>query len=216
MKTSLPYVYYLMHRAKKIVALTVTAFADAAIFTGVVLLGGLVSSWNMIDTGSFLSTASSGPWVTWTSAARSDADPYTRAHFSRLGILQLSSDIALTYTARTDSDGSSLHSSCDYEIQGKPIDADWWSIVVFNHRGKLIANPADRYAFTSDTIASRPDGSFIVTLSRDAQPGNWLPTGGAGRMALVLTILEPSVSMINQASGSSNVELPVIRRKPCR
>lgn len=213
---NLPYAYYLLHRTRKIVAQTVTAFADAAIFVGVVLIAGLLTSWYMIDSGSFLSTTTSGPWVTWTSAGRTDADPYTRAHFSRLGVLQFSSDIGVTYTARTDSEGSSLHSSCNYEILGKPIDADWWSISVFNHRGKLIANAADRYAFTSDTIASRPDGSFLVTLSRDAQPGNWLPTGGAGRMTLVLTILEPSISTINKAAGSTELDLPVIHRKPCR
>jgi hypothetical protein len=212
----MPYAYYLLHRAKQIVAITVTAFADAAIFIGAVLLGGLLTSWYMIDSGSALTTARNGPWVTWTSAGRSDADPYTRAHFSRLGVLQFSSEIGPTYTAQTDSDGSSLHSSCDYEIVGKAIDADWWSISVFNQHGKLISNPAERYAFTSDTIASRPDGSFVVTLSRDAQPGNWLPTGGAGRMTLKLTILEPSVSAFNKAAGTNDIELPVIHRKPCR
>jgi hypothetical protein len=54
----------------------------------------------------------------------------------------------------------------------------------------------------------RPDGSFLVTLARDARPGNWLPTGGAGRLTLVLTIIE--------GGDVTGTGLPEIRRVACR
>ena len=70
---------------------------DWAAFIGAVLILGLGTSWYMIDVGTRLTTEKHGPWVGWTSAGRADADPYTRAHFARLGTLQLTTEIALTY-----------------------------------------------------------------------------------------------------------------------
>ena len=140
----------------------------------------------MVDAGSPLTTERAralgrpGP-----SAARADADPYTRAHFARLGMLPLSAEMSPTYVACTDSDGSRLHSSCDYVVEGREPGTSWWSLTVFDDR-----RPSHRQCRRSatpspaTTIALRPDGTFTVTLARDARPGNWLPTGGAGRLAL--------------------------------
>jgi hypothetical protein len=169
----------------------------------------------MIDIGTPLTTLRQGPWVSWTSAGRADADPYTRAHFARLGTLQLSAELNLTYVAFTDSDGRRLHSSCDYSVEGREPNASWWSLSVFNDSGELIANPAQRYAFTSQSIALRPDGSFVVALARDARPGNWLPTGGAGRLALVLTTLDSSAPLL-ATSAVEQKPLPEIRLVQCR
>jgi hypothetical protein len=117
--------------------------------------------------------------------------------------------------ARTDGDGLKLHSSCEYALEGQILDANWWSIAVFDEHGRLIGNPIDRHAFTSDTLAIAPDGRFTVTLSRDARPGNWLPTGGAGRLALMLTLIDPRTP--NSASAASAAPgLPVIRKASCR
>ena len=91
----------------------------------------------------------------------------------------------------------------------------WWSLGVFDARGHLIANDADRYEFTSDTIAPNPNGSFVVTLGRDARPGNWLPTSGAGRLVLVFTVLDPSTGLSSEAREARNKMLPVIRREGC-
>ena len=69
---------------------------------------------------------------------------------------------------------------------------------MFNDRGELIANPAQRYAFTSQSIALRPDGTFAVALAREASPGNWLPTGGAGRLALMFTTFDAGTPMLGK------------------
>ena len=181
---------FLLHQLKKRTALAINLAADWAMFIGVVLIAGIGSAWYMVDSGSRLTTETYGPWVNWISAARADADPYTRAHFARLGSLPMSTEMAQTFVARYDSDGSRLHSSCEYAVKGHDIAGSWWSITVYDDQGRVISNPADRYAFTSDTIALQPNGSFVVTLARDARPGNWLPTGGAGRLTLVLSVLD--------------------------
>jgi hypothetical protein len=176
---------------------------------------GIWSSRYMVSRGSPLSTDSYGPWQHWRSLGRDFADPYTRAHLANSGKLRIASDSAGIFEARTDDLGARLHSSCDYVIEGSNMSGLWWSLSVFDSRGRLIPNDANRYTFTADTIAPNPNGSFIVTLGRDARPGNWLPTGGAGRLALVFTVLDPSTGLSDEARAERNKMLPIIRREGC-
>ena len=205
---------FLVHRLKKRAAAAMGLAADWSLFIGIVLIGGLGSSWYMVEAGSRLTTETVGPWTTWTSAARPDADPYTRAHYARIGVLPLSSEFAQTYVARTDSEGRALHSSCDYAIEGRDIPTHWWSLSVFNSKGRLIPNAAQRYTYTSDTIALNPDGTFTASLARDARAGNWLPTGGAGRLALSFSVVDLGVRAVAK-EGEIEERLPVIRRRSC-
>lgn len=205
-----------LHRFKKRVSAFFTLIGDWAMFLGIVLFGGLGSSWYMVESGWALNTQRIGPWVMWTNAARADADPYTRAHFARLGALPLSTDVAATYIARTDSDGTRLHSSCDYTIEGRDVSRHWWSVSVFDDYGRLVSNAASRHAFTSDTIALRSNGTFVVSLARDARPGNWIPTGGVGRLVTVFTILDLGVGVSEREALSEAERLPVIRKEACR
>lgn len=205
---------FVFQQLKKKIQIAINRLSDLAIFLGIVLIGGLVSSWYMVSAGSSLTTRSIGPWVTWTAEGRADADPYTRAHFARSGTLNLSTELAGTYIASYDSEGIRLHSSCEYSIKGQEIDARWWSMTAFDDKGRLIPNPAGRYAFTSDTVTVEPDNTFLVTLARDARPGNWLPTGGAGRLTLVLAVLEGANSTVD--GEAANMSLPLIKRVACR
>jgi hypothetical protein len=203
-----------LHRLRKQLSMFIGILGDWAAFLGAVLILGLGTSWYMVDVGTKLTTERHGPWVAWNSSGKADADPYTRAHFARLGTLQLTSDLALTYLAYTDSDGNRLHSSCDYVVEGRDASDHWWSLTVFNDRGDLISNAAQRHAYTSQSVALRPDGSFAVGLGREASPGNWLPTGGAGRLALMYTTFEAATPMLGKAEQPR--VLPVIRRVQCR
>jgi hypothetical protein len=208
-------IYVGFHRMQKRLSILFGILGDWAAFIGAVLILGLASSWYMIDVGTRLTTEKHGPWVGWSSAGRIDADPYTRAHFARLGTLQLTSEIALSFLTFKDSEGNRLHSSCDYAVEGRDTANNWWSLTVFNDRGELIANPAQRYSYTSQSVALRPDGSFGVALSREATPGNWLPTGGAGRLALMYTTFDVRGSLLNEGVAEPR-ELPIIRRVQCR
>jgi hypothetical protein len=179
------------------------------------IIAGLWSSQYMISRGSPLSVATFGPWQQWTDIGRESADPYTKAHMITTGKLRISSDSAGVFEARTDSEGARLHSSCNYVLDGSNMGSLWWSLAVFDARGYLIANDADRYEFTADTIAPNPDGSFVVTLGRDARPGNWLPTSGAGRLILVFTVLDPATGLSSEERAERNKRLPVIKREGC-
>lgn len=209
--------HFVVHRAKKKLQAIIVRLSDWAIFVGLVLIGGIGSSYYMVGIGSPLTTRTIGPWSTWIHEGRSDADPYTRAHFARSGTLNLTTEIANTYLASHDSDGLRLHSSCEYQISGENLDAAWWSITALNDRGELIRNPSDRYTFTRDTVAISPDGTFTLTLARDARPGNWLPTAGAGRLTLAMTLLESEAIIAGDTeAAAAPIELPTVKRVACR
>lgn len=198
------------------IATFVNFMMRGAVFLGIAILGGFGSAWVMIHSGSQLTAATAGPWVTWTAAGRTDADPYTRAHTVRLGLLPLNSTLALTYQAQLDGEGQRIHSSCIYTVDLSALDAEWWSLSVFDERGGLIRNSANRYAFNASTVLRDADGGTRVVVSREARPGNWLPSSGAGRLVLSLTVQDPrwvSAAVVEQGRSRT---LPEIRTVSCR
>jgi len=189
----------------------ISVILTVALATGV----GVWTSRYMIARGSPLSADMYGPWQHWRSLGRESADPYTRAHLASTGKLRISADSAGIFEARTDSQGARLHSSCNYKISGMSLPGLWWSIAVFDSFGRLIPNEASRYEFTADTIAPNPNGSFVITLGRDARPNNWIPTGGAGRLVLVFTVLDPANGLSDEQRAERNKRLPIIQREGC-
>jgi hypothetical protein len=95
------------------------------------------------------------------------------------------------------------------------FDGAWWSLAAFDSQGRLIQNAAERYAFTSDSAMREPDGRAVITLARDARPGNWLPTGSVSRINLVLTVQDPAYAAAVH-EGRPVKPLPPIQRVVCR
>ena len=184
-------------------------------FVALAVGGGLGTAWYMIEGGSWLSTRTFGPWTIWVAAGRPDADPYTRAHTARVGLLPLASTFELTYRAKTDSAGSRLHAGCAYTIVMDHFDGAWWSLAAFDSKGRLMQNPAERYAYSRDTAMREPDGRAVVTLARDARPGNWLPIGGGSRITLVFTVHDPAWAAAMYEGGPVRA-MPPIQRTACR
>jgi hypothetical protein len=188
---------------------------NLVVFAGLAVGGGVGSAWYMIEAGSRLSTRTFGPWVVWTSAGRLDADPYTRAHAARNGLLPLSSTLQAVFRAKTDSSGSRLTSTCDYTLRIGDLSPAWWSIAVFDTRGRLIANPAERHAFNSATVMREPDGDAPIVVARDARPGNWLPSGRGNRIVLVFAVQDQATASAVHDGGVPKT-LPEIQRTSCR
>jgi hypothetical protein len=187
-----------------------------ALFLAIVGVGGGGSAWIMAHSGSRLTTLSSGPWTVWPQSGRPDADPYTRAHTVRLGLLPVTSGTALTFHALTDNDGMRLQSTCEYSIESDGIDAAWWSLTLFDDAGNLVRNPSERYAFNSSTAVRESDGGITISLSRDARPGNWLPTTGAGRLTLAWTIQDQKWASQVMDDAVRARMVPGIRKVACR
>jgi hypothetical protein len=187
-----------------------------AVFLAIAVLGGFGSAWIMTHSGTALTATTAGSWVTWTQAGRMDADPYTRAHTVQLGLLPLNSTLALTYQAQSDSAGQRIHSSCVYLVDLTSLDAEWWSLAVYDDKGGVIRNAANRYAYNASTIMRDADGGARVVVSREARTGNWLPTAAAGRIVLSLQIQDPRwVAAAVEDQGRART-LPEIRTLSCR
>ena len=183
----------------------------------IALILGIGTAWYMIERGSPLTTMSAGPWNSWLSEGNPNADPYTRAHLARSGRLPLTSTAARYFVARTDNSGHALSAGCEYSIVGSPLNARWWSLALYDQYGSLIPNPSKRYSFNNEELIRRADGSFRVTLSRNARPENWIPTGSTADRNLFLVLRaygarETDISGIGQIPAD---RLPKIERVRC-
>jgi hypothetical protein len=185
-------------------------------FVIIALFGGVLSSWYVINHGAAFNTERSGPWVKWTLGGRINADPYSLIRYNRQSQLAFSSTFVSRYEARFDSDNRRLHSACHYAIEGSPPASDWWSINVFNARGRLIPNPAKRYGFNAGTIIPNTDGSIRIDIAREARPGNWIPTTRAGRLVVVLEYQNRTGDAAVPDDADAVHPLPTIKRIDCR
>ncbi len=161
------------------------------LFVGIALILGLGSAWRFVNHGFFASTMRFGPWAFWFREATGEADPYTIAHSAREGTLPLTAASAMTFTATRDSSGSRISGDCTYEVRGYAIPSLWWNIAAFRPDGEVMPNKTGRSSFSSATVMTAPDGSFLVRLSPDVQPGNWLPAERGDRVVLRLNIVRP-------------------------
>jgi hypothetical protein len=194
----------------------VIALVNLLVCLGIAIAGGLGSAIYMIASGSPLTTRQVGPWQVWKDAGRVEADPYTRAHFATSGRLPTGSRNALYFLASRDSTGSNLAANCDYTISGSGPDAQWWSLSAYTRAGQLFANAAERYAYSSATVMRSADGSYAITVSRDARAGNWLPVNGAEPVRLMLSVYGLESDGSRKVAGRDQAGLPVIRRGACR
>lgn len=186
------------------------------IFAALSLVLGLGSAHYLIEHGFALVITQAGPWKAWTHAGGLGADPYTRAHIARTGQLPITSASGLTFVATTDNSDAALTSDCEYEIVAQPLPAVWWTVAVYDEYGKLIPNKAQRYAFSSQNLATLPDGTQRISLSPTARPGNWLPSGDGGSLTLVLRIIRPlTVEQQQTNEALASQQLPRIRRIGC-
>jgi hypothetical protein len=62
-------------------------------------------------------------------------------------------------------------------------------------KGHLVANSLQRYGFTSQEIVRGSDGAFEIRVAARSRSGNWLPTGGIERYALMLRLYDTPVGV---------------------
>ncbi len=162
-----------------------------ALFAALALSLGLGSAWRALNHGFFATTQRFGPWALWSREAAVDSDPYSIARVARQGVLPLTSSAAVSFTATRDSAGSRLSGSCTYEVRGLSVAALWWNVSVFKSDGTPMETKAARSGFSSETATLTPDGSFMIRISPEPQPGNWIPSAPSARFVIAYMILKP-------------------------
>ena len=83
---------------------------------------------------------SDGPWSTSLDTGSSEGGPYLRARIAVHGLLALSREETVYYSALRDSDGADLVGNCSYRLEGRDPPTRWWSITAYGADDFLIPN----------------------------------------------------------------------------
>ncbi len=174
---------------------------------------GLGLTYFALTRGAAFGALTIGSWTAWPKTGTADADPYARATIARTGQLPVALGDGVSFTAQYDDDDKPLDGRCDVVLSGVTPAARFWTLTLYNRDGELVANSVDRFGFTSQEIVRRADGSFEITVSPRATPGNWLPTGGVERYSLVLRLYDSAVGVATKAGRE--VPMPSIETRSC-
>ena len=172
---------------------------------------GLAATWATAIRGDMGGGVSNGPWRTSRDTGSSESGPYLRARIAVRGLLALSREETMYYSALTDSDGTALDGKCSYRIEGGDPATRWWSITAYGADDFLIPNEANRYSASMNSVKRNADGTFAVALSRDKTEGNWIAVA-PGRFDLTLRLYNPNPDVV---ADPAHVALPAIKKGAC-
>jgi hypothetical protein len=176
-------------------------------------LTGLGLTWLASARSNGFGAVQIGAWSVWPRSGTADADPYARASFARSGELPLERADGLLFEATTTDNGYALDGRCDILIKGRLANARFWTLTVYDERGRLIDNPAERYNFNSTEIVWNQDGTFEIAAAPRARSGNWLPTGGRDRVVFVLRLYDAPVGLATRRG--EQVDMPSVMQVKC-
>ena len=176
-------------------------------------LSGLMLTWLASARSNGFGTVQVGAWSAWPKSGTVDVDPYARAAFARSGELPLGLADGIAFEAVSDDRGNRLDGRCDTRISGRLPPARFWTLTVYDARGRLIDNAAERYGFTSTEVVWNAERAVEIVLAPRARSGNWLPTGNRDRIQVVLRLYDAPVG-IGSRSGETT-EMPRIARERC-
>ena len=156
-----------------------------------------------------------GPWVTSLTIGSTQADPYTRARVAVAGLLALTRDETIYFTAADDDDGEALRSGCTYKVTGSDLPARWWSVTLYGEDHYLVSNPKNLYSYGGDSVAREEDGSFVISVGPEEADRNWIPTGGqtGDTFSLTLRLYNPEPDAVRDPSA---IALPRIAKETCQ
>jgi hypothetical protein len=177
------------------------------------IISGLGLTWLASARGSSFGTVQLGAWTAWPKSGTTEADPYARATYARAGELPLGLGDGIAFIATADDTGAPLDGRCDIRIEGRLPSARYWTLTIYDTRGRLIENAGERYGYNSAEIFWRPDATMEVVLAPRARDGNWIPTSGRDRIVAILRLYDAPVGL-GSRSGDSN-EMPSIRQEFC-
>src|SRR3954466_5370100 len=145
--------------------------------------------------GTDLGTLTIGAWTARPRTGTSEIDPYARASIARSGELPVGTGDGVAFSAAKDDKNRPLDGRCDVVVSGVTPAARFWTLTLYDPKGQLVANSLQRYGFTSQEVIRGADGQFEVRITSRARSGNWLPTGGIERYALMMRLYDTPVGV---------------------
>ena len=174
---------------------------------------GLGATWLTATRGTDLGTLTIGAWTARPRTGTAEIDPYARATIARSGELPIGTGDGIAFLATTDDHKKPLDGRCDVIVSGVTPAARFWTLTLFDRKGHLVANSLQRYGFTSQEIMRASDGTFEIHVASRSRAGNWLPTGGIERYALMLRLYDTPVGVATRTQRDA--PMPSIATTGC-
>jgi hypothetical protein len=174
---------------------------------------GLGATWITTTRGTEFGTLTIGAWTARPKTGTSDVDPYSRATITRNGELPIGTGDGVAFTATSDDKKKPLDGRCDVVVSGITPPARFLTLTLCDNKGYLVANTLQRYGFTSQEIVRGADGLFEIHIAARSRSGNWLPTGGIERYALMLRLYDTPVGVATRTQRDA--PMPAIATVGC-
>lgn len=185
---------------------TLVTFVLAAII-------GLGTTWLTLTRGVAFGSLTIGAWTARPKSGSQEIDPYAHAGIARDGELPVGVGDGIAFYARADDAGHMFDGRCSFTVSGMTPPARFWTVSLYDMRGRLVANAIDRHGFTSQEILRNADGSFSIAVAPLARPGNWLPTGGIERFVLVWRLYDTPIGVATTTTKEG--PMPAVAQKGC-
>lgn len=188
------------------------------IFTTILVLAiaaavGLGLTWATATRGTDLGTLTIGAWTAQPRIGTTEINPYARATVARSGELPIGTGDGISFIAKADDKKRPLDGRCDVVVSGVTPAARFWTLTLYDTKGRLVANALQRYGFTSEEVVRNADGSFAIRMAARARAGNWLPTAGVDRYQLVLRLYDTPVGVATRTQRDA--PMPSIATAGC-
>lgn len=177
------------------------------------VLAGLISAHLLLRTAGLAGSVKAGSWSTNLTIGSEDAGLYTRAMVALYGLLALSKDETIYYTAQKDDAGDPLSGDCTYRLEGRNLDARWWSITAYGPESYLMETEEGRYSLTQTGMEMEGDGSFTAIVSAEPHEGNWLPVKRGQSFDMTVRFYNPGPSIYEKPEEAP---LPRIVKEGCQ
>jgi hypothetical protein len=174
---------------------------------------GLGLTWTTATRGTDLGTLTIGAWTARPRTGTSDIDPYARASIARSGELPIGTGDGVTFTATTDDKKKPLDGRCDIVVSGVTPAARFWTLSLYDTKGRLVPNTLQRYGFTSQEVVRNAEGAFEIRIAARSRAGNWLPTSALERYVLMLRLYDTPVGVATRTQ--KDAPMPTVATVSC-
>ncbi len=174
---------------------------------------GLGLTWATATRGTDIGALTIGSWTARPKIGTTEINPYSWASIARSGELPVGTGDGIAFTANADDNKKPLDGRCDIVVSGVTPAARFWTLTLYDTKGRLVANALQRYGFTSEEVVRNADGSFAIHMAARARAGNWLPTGGVNRYQLMLRLYDTPVGVATRTQRDA--PMPAIMTAGC-
>lgn len=171
---------------------------------------GAGSAWWLSGHEGWLGEVRVGEWQGSRVIGSPDADPWTRAITSRIGLLALERSEATYYIVERDADGRRFEERCRYRVEFGKLPARWWTLTIYDEE-RFLARNEDEAHSVGQWHDDLP-GAIHIGLEEPPENLPWLSSNNAGRFSMLLRLYHPREELLE---APTRIDLPSVRRLGC-